>query len=157
MNTSMSSDYIPWFLPNSWRFTSIIIHEGQSTEAREERQKMLTLKRLMEATLTPTKWWMDWFTHTHLKHYSPSHLVSCPDPLARAKRVWCFEQHFLSHGTGPISDLRSPSWLQKAELQLHDVSDRILKWIRYNENVSQSMFSAVPIDFAAVLSFYKPG
>ena len=40
-------------------------------------------------------------------------LVSCPDPLAHAKRVWCSEQHFLSHGAGPISDLRSPIRLQK--------------------------------------------
>jgi len=28
-------------------------------------------------------------------------LVSCPDPLAHAKRVWCSEQHFFSHGVGP--------------------------------------------------------
>jgi len=42
-----------------------------------------------------------------------AYVVSCPDPLARAKRVWCSEQHFLSHGVGPISDLRSPIRLQK--------------------------------------------
>jgi len=40
-------------------------------------------------------------------------VVSCPDPLARAKRVWCSEQHFLSQGAGPISDSRSPIRLQK--------------------------------------------
>jgi len=40
-------------------------------------------------------------------------VVSCPYPLACAKRVWCSEQHFLSHGAGPILDLRSPIRLQK--------------------------------------------
>ena len=39
-------------------------------------------------------------------------VVSCPDPLARAKRVWCSKQN-LSHGAGPILDLRSPIRLQK--------------------------------------------
>ena len=37
-----------------------------------------------------------WSHCSHCKH----DLVSCPDPLARAKRVWCSEQHFLSHGWG---------------------------------------------------------
>jgi len=36
-----------------------------------------------------------------------------PRPLAHVKRVWCSEQHFLSHGVGPISNLRSPIRLQK--------------------------------------------
>jgi len=40
---------------------------------------------------------------------------------------------------------------------LHDISDRILKRIGNSENVSRSVFLAVPIDFAAISSFCKPG
>jgi len=39
--------------------------------------------------------------------------VSCPDPLTRAKRVWCSKQHLLAHGAGPILELRSPIRLKK--------------------------------------------
>jgi len=31
-----------------------------------------------------------------------------PKPSTHVKRVWCSEQHFLSHGVGLTPDLRSP-------------------------------------------------
>jgi len=40
------------------------------------------------------------FTYKLSLYPSSLHLVSCPDPLARANRVWCSEQHFMSHGGG---------------------------------------------------------
>jgi len=38
---------------------------------------------------------------------------------------------------------------------LQDVSDRILKRIGNSENLSRSLFSAVPIDFAPIEVFAK--
>ena len=37
------------------------------------------------------------------------------------------------------------------------ISDHVLKRIENSENLSRSLFSAVPIDFAAVSSFCKLG
>ena len=99
-------------------------------------------------------------------HFSPhGKIVSCPDPLARAKRVWCFEQHFLPHGEGPILDLRSPSDCRRPHYNWrHKRSHFETNQKINNENVSCSVFLAVPIDFvavpmyfAAVSSFCKPG
>ena len=76
-------------------------------------------------------------------------LVSCPDPL---QRVWCSEQQFWSHGAWPVLDLRS-----QIAVYFHDVSDRISNRTGSSENLSHSLFSAVPVDLVAISSFCKRG
>jgi len=56
--------------------------------------------------------YQDWYLQM-VAIQSCAQTLFCPDPLAREKRVWCSGQHFLSHGVGPISDLRSQIRLQK--------------------------------------------
>ena len=46
---------------------------------------------------------------------------------------------------------------QKGLDRFHLLSNCILKRIGNSENLSHSLFSALPVDFAAVSSFYKPG
>ena len=55
--------------------------------------------------------------------------------------------------TGPISGRRSPIRLQKTSLYLHDISDHILNQIEGSENLTLSLFSAVPIDLVAIQAF----
>ena len=73
-----------------------------------------------------------------LKYLYHPILVSCPDP---------------PHVVGPISGLRSPIRLQKTSLYLHDISDHILNQIEGSENLTLSLFSAVPIDLVAIQAF----
>jgi len=51
------------------------------------------------------------------------------------------------------SDCRRPNY----NCMTYIISNRILKRIGNSENLSRSLFLAVPIDFAAILSFCKPG
>lgn len=68
------------------------------------------------------------------------------------EKVWCFNQHFLSHGVRLIMDLKT---LLIEDSIICVTSVIVLNRIIGSENLSRSLFSPLPIEFAAISSYCK--